>query len=98
MFGNYRISQGIYKFSLQEDDSQRFYHQRWKYDYFQRCSFGCEYGYSSFIHGEFRFIERLEYRMFRPLPSRLNVRVNCIMNLSGILLRPTIKLGIEASE
>ena len=24
-----------------------------------------------------------------------NVRVNCIMNLSGMLVRPTIKLGIE---
>lgn len=24
-----------------------------------------------------------------------NVKVNCIMNLSGILVRPTIKLGIE---
>lgn len=24
-----------------------------------------------------------------------NVRVNCMMNLTGILLRPSIKLGIE---
>ena len=29
------------------------------------------------------------------IAQQTNVRVNCIMNLSGILLRPTIKLGIE---
>ena len=28
------------------------------------------------------------------IAQQTNVRVNCIMNLSGILLRPTIKLGI----
>ena len=69
MFGNYRINQGVYKFSLQE------------------------------VIRKDIIIKDGSTITFNGAPSAIiqqpNVRVNCIMNLSGMLVRPTIKLGIE---
>ena len=94
MFGNYRISQGIYKVQFAGSDSQGFFHQRWKYNYFQWCAFGCEYGYSGIIYGKFGFTERLDSGCFLHCPAD-----QCAGKLyhesEWDLVRPTIKLGIE---
>ena len=94
MFGNYRIQQGIYKFSLQE---------------VIRKDFIIKDGSTITFNGP-PLDATLDIQASYTVPSaslndlipdastivqQPNVRVNCMMNLSGILLRPTIKLGIE---
>lgn len=94
LFGNYHINQGIYKFSLQE---------------IIRKDFVIKDGSNITFNGP-PLDAMLNIQAAYTVPSaslndlipeastiiqQPNVRVNCMMNLSGILLRPTIKLGIE---
>ncbi len=94
MFGNYHIDQGIYKFSLQE---------------IIRKDFIIENGSTITFNGpplDATLDIKATYTVASAslndlipeggsLTQQPNVRVNCMMNLTGILLRPTIKLGIE---
>lgn len=94
MFGNYRITQGVYKFSLQE---------------VIRKDFLIKDGSTITFNGP-PLDATLDIQAAYTVPSaslndlipeastivqQPNVRVNCMMNLTGILLRPTIKLGLE---
>lgn len=94
MFGNYYINQGVYKFSLQE---------------VIRKDFVINQGSNIMFNGDptealmdIQAIYTVNSASLTDLVPgnsdlirRNNVRVNCLMNLTGVLYRPTIKLGIE---
>ncbi len=94
MFGNYTIEQGIYKFSLQE---------------VFRKDFLIEEGSTIAFNGS-PYDAILDIRAIYTVPSaslndlipdastyveQTNVKVNCIMELSGQLTSPDIKLNLE---
>lgn len=94
LFGNYRITQGVYKFSLQEVIRKDFIIQE---------------GSSITFHGA-PLDANMDIQATYTVPSasisdlipdassfiqQPNVRVNCLMNLSGALVHPSIKLDIE---
>ena len=93
LFGSYRIQQGIYKFSIQE---------------VIRKDFIIKDGSTITFNGP-PLDATLDIQASYTVPSaslndlipdasaivqQPNVRVNCIMNLSGILMHPTVKLDI----
>lgn len=94
MFGNYRIDQGIYKFSLQE---------------VIRKDFLIEEGSSIAFNGspldaflDIRAAYTVNSASLNDLipdasnyASQTNVKVNCIMDISGQLTSPDIKLDLE---
>lgn len=94
MFGNYRISQGIYKFSLQEVIRKDFVIKDGSTISFN----GAPLDANLDIQASYT-VNSASLNNLIPDASAIiqqpNVRVNCIMNLSGMLIRPTIKLGIE---
>lgn len=94
MFGNYRINQGVYKFSLQEVIRKDFVIKDGSTITFN----GAPLDANMDIQASYT-VNSASLNDLIPDASSIvqqpNVRVNCIMNLSGILLRPTIKLGIE---
>lgn len=94
MFGNYRITQGIYKFSLQEVIRKDFVIKDGSTITFN----GTPLDANMDIQASYT-VNSASLNDLIPDASVIiqqpNVRVNCIMNLSGILVRPTIKLGIE---
>lgn len=94
MFGNYRISQGIYKFSLQEVIRKDFIIKDGSTITFN----GPPLDATMDIQAAYT-VPSTSLNDLIPEASTIvqqpNVRVNCMMNLTGILLRPTIKLGIE---
>lgn len=94
MFGNYRISQGVYKFSLQEVIRKDFIIKDGSTITFN----GPPLDATLDIQASYT-VNSASLNDLIPNASTIvqqpNVRVNCMMNLTGILLRPTIKLGIE---
>ncbi|MBR8708565.1 hypothetical protein IX321_001382 [Bacteroides pyogenes] len=94
MFGNYRISQGVYKFSLQEVIRKDFVIKDGSTINFN----GALLDANMDIQASYT-VNSASLNDLIPDASTViqqpNVRVNCIMNLSGVLLQPTIKLGIE---
>lgn len=94
MFGNYRISQGVYKFSLQEVIRKDFIIKDGSMLTFN----GPPLNATLDIQATYT-VPSASLNDLIPEASTIvqqpNVRVNCMMNLTGILLRPTIKLGIE---
>lgn len=94
MFGNYRISQGIYKFSLQEVIRKDFIIKDGSMLTFNgpplNATLDIQATYTVPSASLNDLIPEASAVVQQP-----NVRVNCMMNLTGILLRPTIKLGIE---
>ncbi|WP_455585695.1 translocation/assembly module TamB domain-containing protein [Bacteroides sp.] len=94
MFGNYHIQQGIYKFSLQEVIRKDFIIKEGSTITFN----GPPLDATLDIQASYT-VPSASLNDLIPDASTIiqqpNVRVNCMMNLSGILLRPTIKLGIE---
>lgn len=94
MFGNYRISQGIYKFSLQEVIRKDFIIKDGSMLTFNgpplNATLDIQAAYAVPSASLNDLIPEASTIVQQP-----NVRVNCMMNLTGILLRPTIKLGIE---
>ncbi|WP_294628412.1 translocation/assembly module TamB domain-containing protein [uncultured Bacteroides sp.] len=94
MFGNYRITQGVYKFSLQEVIRKDFVIKNGSTITFH----GAPLDANMDIQAAYT-VNSASLNDLIPDASTIiqqpNVRVNCIMNLSGMLVRPTIKLGIE---
>jgi hypothetical protein len=94
MFGNYRISQGVYKFSLQE---------------VIRKDFVIKDGSTISFNGppldanmDIQAVYTVNSASLNDLipgasayTQQPNVRVNCIMNLTGAMVRPAIKMNIE---
>lgn len=94
MFGNYRISQGVYKFSLQEVIRKDFIIKDGSNITFN----GPPLDANMDIQASYT-VNSASLNDLIPDASAIvqqpNVRVNCIMNLNGMLVRPTIRLGIE---
>lgn len=94
MFGNYRINQGIYKFSLQEVIRKEFIIKDGSTISFNgpplNATLDIQAAYTVPSTSLNDLIPDVSTIVQQP-----NVRVNCMMNLTGVLLRPTIKLGIE---
>ncbi len=94
LFGSYRISQGIYKFSLQEVIRKDFIIQDGSNILFNGDPFDANMDIQAVYTVNSASLNDLiaEGTLVDKNP---NVRVNCLMNLSGSLTQPTIKLGIE---
>lgn len=94
MFGNYRISQGIYKFSLQEVIRKDFIIKDGSTLTFN----GPPLDATLDIQAAYT-VNSASLNDLIPnetgLISQPNVKVNCMMDLTGNLVRPTIKLGLE---
>lgn len=94
MFGNYIIDQGVYKFSLQEVIRKDFLITQGS-----NIMFNGNPGNAMLDIQAIYTVNSASLTDLIPenseLIKRKNVRVNCLMNLSGVLYRPTIKLGIE---
>ena len=94
MFGNYHIQQGIYKFSLQEVIRKDFIIKDGSTITFNgpplNATLDIQASYTVPSASLNDLIPDASVVVQQP-----NVRVNCMMNLTGILLRPSIKLGIE---
>ena len=94
MFGNYRISQGVYKFSLQEVIRKDFNIQKGSTIDFN----GDPLNASMNIKASY-LVNSASLNDLMPNASdyvnQTNVRVNCIMDLTGQLTSPDIKLGLE---
>jgi len=94
MFGNYRINQGIYKFSLQEVIRKDFIIKDGSTITFNGAPLDANMDIQASYTVNSASLNDLNPDV-SSIAQQTNVRVNCIMNLSGILWRPTIKLGIE---
>lgn len=94
MFGNYRITQGVYKFSLQEVIRKDFVIKDGSNITFNGAPLDANLDIqASYTVNSASLNDLIPDAM--TIVQQPNVRVNCMMNLSGVLLRPTIKLGIE---
>lgn len=97
MFGNYRIDQRVYKFSLQETIRRDFVIKDGSTVTFSDVPLDTntdtQASYTTNSVSLNDLVPDASATTQQP-----NVRVNRIMNLSGILVRPTIKLGIELSN
>ena len=95
MFGNYRINHGVYKFSLQEVIRKDFTIKEGSTLSFNgapseaNLDIQASYTVNSASLNDLMPARATEYM------SQTNVKVNCIMNLSGQLTAPDIKLDIE---
>lgn len=94
MFGNYRISQGIYKFSLQEVIRKDFIIKDGSTISFNGPPLDATLNIQASYTVNSASLSDLVPESVSGIQQN-NVKVNCMMNLTGILLRPTIKLGIE---
>ncbi len=94
MFGSYRITQGVYKFSLQEVIRKDFIIKDGSTLSFAGDPFDATLGIQAVYS-----VPSVSLNDLIPDASTIvqqpNVRVNCLMNLTGNLLHPTIKMGLE---
>ena len=95
MFGSYRISQGVYKFSLQEVIRKDFVIKNGGTITFNGAPLDANLDIQASYTVNSASLNDLIPEESSSIIQQPNVKVNCIMNLSGILVRPTIKLGIE---
>lgn len=96
MFGNYEINQGVYKFSLQEVIRKDFVIKDGSNITFNGAPLDANMDIqASYTVNSASLNDLIPDASSLPAMQQPNVRVNCIMNLSGMLVRPTIKLGIE---
>lgn len=95
MFGNYRISQGVYKFSLQEVIRKDFVIKDGSNITFNGPPLDANLDIQAHYTVNSASLNDLIPDGITSIVQQPNVKVNCIMNLSGVLLHPTIKLGIE---
>ena len=95
MFGNYRINQGVYKFSLQEVIRKDFVIKNGSTITFNGAPLDANLDIQASYTVNSASLNDLIPEESSSIIQQPNVKVNCIMNLSGILVRPTIKLGIE---
>ncbi len=94
MFGNYHINQGTYKFSLQEVIRKDFTIKDGSEISFNGNPLDAVMNVQAVYTVNSASLNDLvpDASDFTQQP---NVKVNCMMNLTGVLLRPTIKMGIE---
>jgi len=95
MFGNYTINQGIYKFSLQEVIRKDFLINTGS-----SIAFNGDPADATLDIQAVYTVNSASLNDLIPITenspiTRTNVRVNSLMNISGNLDRPTIKLGLE---
>ncbi len=97
LFGSYRIHQGSYKFSLQEVIRKDFIIQEGSNILFNGDPFDATLDIQTIYTVSSVSLNDLiaSGSGTNSLTAQPNVRVNCLMNLSGNLTQPTIKLGIE---
>ena len=95
MFGSYQINQGIYKFSLQEVIRKDFVIKNGSTITFNGAPLDANLDIQASYTVNSASLNDLIPEESSSIIQQPNVKVNCIMNLSGILVRPTIKLGIE---
>lgn len=95
MFGSYQINQGVYKFSLQEVIRKDFVIKNGSTITFNGAPLDANLDIQASYTVNSASLNDLIPEEFSSIIQQPNVKVNCIMNLSGILVRPTIKLGIE---
>ena len=94
LFGNYRISQGVYKFSLQEVIRKDFMIQDGSTISFNGAPMDANMNIHAIYSVPSASISDLipDASQFIQQP---NVRVNCLMDLNGALVHPSIKFGIS---
>ena len=95
MFGSYQINQGVYKFSLQEVIRKDFVIKNGSTITFNGAPLDANLDIQASYTVNSASLNDLIPEEPSSIIQQPNVKVNCIMNLSGILVRPTIKLGIE---
>ena len=95
MFGSYQINQGLYKFSLQEVIRKDFVIKNGSTITFNGAPLDANLDIQASYTVNSASLNDLIPEESSSIIQQPNVKVNCIMNLSGILVRPTIKLGIE---
>ena len=95
MFGSYQINQGVYKFSLQEEIRKDFVIKNGSTITFNGAPLDANLDIQASYTVNSASLNDLIPEESSSIIQQPNVKVNCIMNLSGILVRPTIKLGIE---
>lgn len=98
MFGNYRINQGLYKFSLQEVIRKDFVIKDGSTISFNGNPLDAILDIqASYTVNSASLNDLLPSSMTadNTLIGQTNVKVNCMMNLTGQLTSPTIKMGIE---
>ena len=95
MFGSYQINQGVYKFSLQEVIRKDFVIKNGSTITFIGAPLDVNLDIQASYTVNSASLNDLIPEESSSIIQQPNVKVNCIMNLSGILVRPTIKLGIE---
>jgi len=96
MFGTYTLNQGVYKFSLQEVIRKDFTMRSGSSLTFN----GNPYNANCDIHALYTVnsvsLRDLGSDVVSALQSgQTNVRVNCLMDITGIISQPEIRLGIE---
>lgn len=96
IFGNYQITQGVYKFSLQEVIRKDFIIKDGSTINFNGAPLDANLDIqASYTVNSASLNDLIPEASSMSAIQQPNVRVNCIMNLSGMLVRPTIKLGID---
>jgi hypothetical protein len=95
MFGSYQINQGVYKFSLQEVIRKDFVIKNGSTITFNGAPLDANLDIQASYTVNSASLNDLIPEESSSIIQQPNIKVNCIMNLSGILVRPTIKLGIE---
>lgn len=95
MFGNYHINQGVYKFSLQEVIRKDFIIKDGSNITFNGPPLNATMDIQAVYTVPSASLNDLIPGEASSIIQQPNVRVNCMMNLTGILFRPAIKLGIE---
>ena len=90
MFGSYQINQGVYKFSLQEVIRKDFVIKNGSTITFNGAPLDANLDIQASYTVNSASLNDLIPEESSSIIQQPNVKVNCIMNLSGILVRPTI--------
>lgn len=95
MFGTYTITQGAYKFSVQEVIRKDFAIKEGSNVSFNGDPFQAIMNVQAIHTVNSASLNDLIPEGLDGKSQRVNVRVNCLMNLFGVLTHPSIRLGIE---
>lgn len=95
LFGNYRINQGIYKFSLQEVIRKDFLIKEGSSITFNGAPLDAMLDIKANYTVNSASLNDLIPNAGNFVDQKTNVKVNCVMNLTGQLTSPTIKLDLE---
>lgn len=96
MFGSYDITQGVYKFSLQEVIRKDFIIRDGGNIQFSGNPYDAVIDIqAAYVVNSASLSDLVPEEILSDRTVNRNVRVNCLMNLSGSLFRPMVKLGID---